>query len=171
MKRHHFNELKKPIDEKPPKKALKELWDKKRPKMIHERLPGPPRDTSLEEVLVEKRNQALQYLDVSIAMNTEVVKNHDLDFNEDSLTEPSVEVAFSGHTEEIFQTAKHTSTTNQNSLSLKTDSMGERMRITVRKKNSGQDGFEPFTSSKQDLESEREMLIGTATDDINNYLL
>ena len=59
VKKHNFTELKQPIVEKPPKKALKELWNKKRPKKLHERLHGPDRNTSLEEVLVDKRNMAL----------------------------------------------------------------------------------------------------------------
>ena len=48
--------------------------------------------------------------------------------------------------------------------------MGERMRITIRDNNSGKDGYEPFKSSKQDLESEKSMLLGSGTEDINNYL-
>ena len=53
-------ELEQPIDEKAPKKALKQLWEQKRPRKIHERLPAPPdRNPCLEDVLVEKRKQAL----------------------------------------------------------------------------------------------------------------
>ena len=48
--------------------------------------------------------------------------------------------------------------------------MGERMRITIRDNHSGKDGYEPFKSSKQDLESEKSMLLGSGTEDINNYL-
>ena len=45
------------------------------------------------------------------------------------------------------------------------------MRITIRENNSGKDGYERFTESKQDLDSEKEMLTGSGTEDINNYLM
>lgn len=84
-KKHRFTELSKPIEEKAPKVALKDLWEEKRPKKIHERLPGPERGTNIEDVLVEKRQQALQYLDAS-----EVKFKKKSALNEESLTEPSV---------------------------------------------------------------------------------
>ena len=118
-------------------------------------------------MLVEKRKQALQYLDATEAAKVTRNNKHNpaatkTTLNEDSLTEPSVEVASN---EEIFQTAKASSDSVKESTS-----MGERMRITIRDNHSGKDGYEPFKSSKQDLESEKSMLLGSGTEDINNYL-
>ena len=47
-----------------------------------------------------------------------------------------------------------------------------RVRVAVRKAKSGrEDGYEGFKASEEEVVSEKTMLLETATDDINNYLI
>lgn len=91
--------------------------------------------------------------------------------NDDSVqTAPSIDV------EEIFQTAKQHEPppTASKNADKKTAAMIGNGKIAVRKMKSGADtvGFdEGFKATEHDMESEKTMLIETATEDINSYLM
>ena len=87
-----------------PKMQLHELEEKARPRKIYEKLMKNSLGTSLEDVMAEKRSQAIKFIDDSMFK----VKKLDTKaaLNEDSLTEPSVGREMD---REIFHTVCHPS--------------------------------------------------------------
>ena len=98
------------------------------------------------------------------------------------MTEASIERPAN---QELFQTAPaddsattgidgHLSLGDSCSSKLRKDSIQNAvgMRIQVRKANSNNlDGFDGFQLSQEEIESDKGMLLETATEDINKYLL
>ena len=114
--KHHFDKQKKPIDEMTPKQALKELKRIKGPKKVHEKMTrvnletqassieavvAANRGTSLQTVLDQQRNKAMQFIDTPGGTPDLTVTTIDrqANLNDESLTEGSIETVLP---EEVF---------------------------------------------------------------------
>lgn len=83
--------MKIPLEEKVPKHVIKELIELRRPRKIHEKLPGPDRGTSVENVMADMKIQALNTKRAALTVRASKVVDQGATLNEDSLTESSVE--------------------------------------------------------------------------------
>jgi len=83
--------MKIPIEEKLPKQVLKDLIEIRRPRKIHEKIPGPDRGTSVEDVMADMKIQALSTTRAALTVRNSKMVDQGATLNEDSLTESSVE--------------------------------------------------------------------------------